>query len=243
MEQEYIGVTQVKIFSETNKWNDLWFRNLTPVEKLIYLYVCDRCDHAGIWEFDPDMLILHTKIDFINEDSWLEAFSPKIEKLPNGKWWIKNYITFQNPKGISRKFKHCNPIYASLEKNGIDPEQFSQSALNLETDNKETSDYDVECKTVMDLWNTKCGGQLSQITKITPSRARCIKAATKEKVSFFDLFNKVLESDFLMGREVKWKASFDWVIKPSNRIKIMEGTYGASENRRSHSAEEYKQGF
>ena len=36
---------------------------------------------------------------------------------------------------------------------------------------------------------------------------------------------KVEASDFLSGRVKDWKASFDWVIKPINAVKYLEGSY------------------
>jgi len=38
-------------------------------------------------------------------------------------------------------------------------------------------------------------------------------------------FQMVAESDFLSGRKVDWKAPFDWIIKPENLTKILEGNY------------------
>ena len=42
-----------------------------------------------------------------------------------------------------------------------------------------------------------------------------------------EYFTKVKESDFLCGRspQNKWKASFDWIILPTNFVKIVEGNY------------------
>lgn len=234
----------MKIFTDSDKWDDVWFRSLKPNDKLIYFYLLDRSDHAGVWGFDGDALRFQTKLNVSDHDieSTLDYMHPKIERLTNGSYWIVNYINFQQPKGLSRKFKHCVPIFKSLEKNGIDPEQFSQSVMDLETEGKSPKVDDVESKTVMDLWNTKLGSSLSSITKLTPSRRRYIKSASKEGISFFELFDKVIESEFLMGRSSKWKATFDWVIKPENRIKIMEGNY-ATANRSGHSTDEHAKGF
>jgi hypothetical protein len=39
------------------------------------------------------------------------------------------------------------------------------------------------------------------------------------------LFGVIQESDFLAGRAGEWCADFDWVMKPKNLIKIIEGKY------------------
>lgn len=37
-------------FTNTDKWNDAWFSNLKPMEKLLFMYLCDNCDIAGFIE-------------------------------------------------------------------------------------------------------------------------------------------------------------------------------------------------
>lgn len=36
--------------TDTNKWNDKWFLDLRPIEKLLFNYLCDNCDCAGFIE-------------------------------------------------------------------------------------------------------------------------------------------------------------------------------------------------
>lgn len=236
----------MKIFTDSTKWDDKWFRGLAPSTKLIYLYLCDRSDHAGVWEFDPDLLRLHLNLkeEHYSDDDIegkLDALCAKVEKLPNGKYWITNYISFQNPKGINRNYNHCMPIYRSLEKNGIDPEQFQQSVMDLGCEGESDPTEDIECTTVMELWNSRLKS-LPKIQKMTPARKRKIKSAIKDKTSFTDLFDKVAESDYLMGKVKRWNATFDWVLKPENRQKIMEGNYGST-NRKATSTERHAEGF
>lgn len=232
----------MKIFTDSKKWDDRWFRNLSPDRKLIYLYICDLSDHAGIWELDGDMLRLHLGVKYSDDEiiKKMDDLTDKVAVLPNNKFWITNYIHFQNPKGISRRYKHCAPIYRSLEKHGIDPAKF-QSALDSETEGDPPSKVDKDLQEIVDLWNSTCKS-LSSVTKITSARRSALRLIKKEKISVTELFKKVNDSDFLMGRSTKWKASFDWVLKPQNRIKILEGNY-ANANRTGHSTEDYTKGF
>ena len=41
-----------KRFIDTKIWDKAWFRKLTPKNKLIWIYLLTRCDHAGIWDAD-----------------------------------------------------------------------------------------------------------------------------------------------------------------------------------------------
>ena len=73
---------------------------------------------------------------------------------------------------------------------------------------------------------------LNPISKITDTRKKHIKARLKEYSldDIITVFKKVEQSDFLTGRistdkQRPFKASFDWIMKPSNFIKILEGNY------------------
>jgi hypothetical protein len=47
-------------FTETAKWDDPWYRRLAPAAKLVYSYLCDKCDCAGFWEVDWEAVAFQT---------------------------------------------------------------------------------------------------------------------------------------------------------------------------------------
>lgn len=78
---------------------------------------------------------------------------------------------------------------------------------------------------IINLFNSVCRS-LPKIQKLTESRKRNIMNADKQLNGKFQaFFEKVEQSDFLSGRKTEWKAGFDWIIKPQNLIKIIEGNY------------------
>lgn len=42
-------------YTNTDKWNDAWYLNLKPNEKLLFNYLCDNCDIAGFAEINLRM--------------------------------------------------------------------------------------------------------------------------------------------------------------------------------------------
>ena len=73
--------------------------------------------------------------------------------------------------------------------------------------------------------------------KWSGSRKRNVRARWKEypSIEFWeDYFNSVEESEFLSGRVTRWRADFDWLMKPSNFEKVLEGKYS---NRRDRMAD------
>lgn len=83
-------------------------------------------------------------------------------------------------------------------------------------------------KSVLEEYNAVCRA-LPPVTRLTDKRKRAIAKAVKNKVNLSELFVKAAESPFLRGEnKQKWRASFDWLIVPSNAIKVLEGNYAPS---------------
>lgn len=78
---------------------------------------------------------------------------------------------------------------------------------------------------VLDLFNQTCTN-LSKVKTINENRACSISDAFQSGIDFDRLFKKVSASSFLNGGGQRgWKASFDWIIKPENITKILNGDY------------------
>lgn len=91
---------------------------------------------------------------------------------------------------------------------------------------------------IMDAYNTTCTS-LTAIKIMNDKRKQAVKARFVQdfhgnmgEVRAF--FRKVAASDFLCGRNDRnWTANFDWLMKPSNAVKVLEGNY---DNRRPKGA-------
>lgn len=93
--------------------------------------------------------------------------------------------------------------------------------------------------------------ELSDIRELTQARKDAIEARAENAMKvnkvkreelegwFETYFQRVSQSSFLMGRtgKNKWRAYFDWLFKPSNVNKVLEGNYDDSGE--DDSTEEY----
>lgn len=62
--------------------------------------------------------------------------------------------------------------------------------------------------------------------KWTTTRKKALRAKKIPVEEFRDVCKKIERSDFLTGRDGKWHGcSFDWILKPANWQKILEGNY------------------
>ena len=104
----------MKRFTETNKWIDPWFIELTPSEKLLWLYLVDNCDQIGVIDFSKRIadfnLGLNTDIN-----KFIENSEKRVIELDNGKLLIIDFLSFQNGN-ISEKCPAHKPIIRLLEK-------------------------------------------------------------------------------------------------------------------------------
>lgn len=106
-----------KRFTDTEKWGKKWFRKLPPIQKLMWYYVCEDCDAAGVFEFDAELI--ETYLGEAPEwEPFVAACGERLQLLPCGKYWITTFIEFQYGK-LSPECKPHKVVYASLEKHGI----------------------------------------------------------------------------------------------------------------------------
>ena len=113
----------------------------------------------------------------------------------------------------------------------------SNSSISMKENVKEKEKESVDYQGVIDVYNETCVS-LPSVQKLTDKRKRALKSITK-KFSVEDLktvFKKAEESSFLNGSSDKWSgATFDWLIKEDNIVKVLEGNYDDKVSRKKAS--------
>jgi hypothetical protein len=118
----------VKRFTETNKWDDPWFIRLPDKTKLLWLYICDRCDASGVIDFCPEVAsvqIGHT----VTADQLGLFGESRVNMLPNGKWQIVKFLKFQYGTVDTNCPAH-KPVIRLIEQNGLKFPINSQNRLS-----------------------------------------------------------------------------------------------------------------
>jgi len=106
----------MKRFTESTKWDDPWFRQLPGAAKLLFLWLVDKCDGAGI--LDADLGLASFQIGMKISEDTLAALGERVTRLDNGKLMLTKFIKFQHGE-LSRDCKAHNPVFKSLEANGL----------------------------------------------------------------------------------------------------------------------------
>ncbi len=107
----------MKRFTETTKWSNPWFQELSYQAKLLWFYIFDNCDNAGVWIVNKKLAEFQLGMT-INWDATFKELSINIEFLSRDKLWIKSFISEQYRK-LSQNCKGHDHIFELLNKHEI----------------------------------------------------------------------------------------------------------------------------
>ena len=110
-----------KRFTDTMKWEEDWYLDLSLTQKLFWIYICDNCNHAGI--FRPNKRLFEMLIgDKINLEKFLAHVNEdrlRISILANGRWYITGFIEFQYGSNLNANNRVHKTILKLLNDNDL----------------------------------------------------------------------------------------------------------------------------
>lgn len=119
-----------KKFSDPDKWESGWFLDLTPEQKLLYAYLWERCDHAGIIEPIPALLSAHIGHQTTAEsiENLIQVVNADRERIVRHgqKLWFPEYIRYQQQADNAKPLRQGKPfhktVFALIQQHGLIPE-------------------------------------------------------------------------------------------------------------------------
>jgi predicted phage replisome organizer len=100
--------------------------------------------------------------------------------------------------------------------------------LDKEEDKEKDRDNNIssDLQSVVDLYHSICVS-FPSVRSLSDARKKAVKARLKTYSldDFKTVFEKAEASSFLKGVDGGWQASFDWLIKEANMLKVLEGNY------------------
>lgn len=179
---------------------------------------------------------LGTVITIINYDAYQSYFCDQSNDQKNDQpndQYKANSINASNEVNDQRR-DQSNDQKIDQQNNKV-LEQESNNKNNMSSDddqsapkNKNSIDFDL----VMDAYNDAVENRLPQIQKMTTARKNAVKKLLKEleQPTFQNLANYFYDfvdhaKPFYFGENDRgWRADFDYIIKPSTYLKVVEGT-------------------
>ena len=221
---------------------------------LFYLkLLCESVDHDGNLRFseqipyNEDMLatITSTNVDVVRSAIKIFTQLNMMEILDDGTFYMnevermigsetywaerkrlqrdKERPTEDNNWTMSSEIGQ-SPTCPSKSKRQIKSiEKEKETDKEIESEKRERVPY----QQIADMYNDTCVS-FPRLTILSEPRKRAIKARMKVYTldDFSRLFEKAEASTFLKGgNDRNWSANFDWLIKDSNMVKVLDGNY------------------
>lgn len=106
------NIFMAKRFTDTGIWDKAWFRKMPPRLKEAWRYLCDKCDHAGIWPVDIEALSFNVG-ELVTLEEMALAFGDRIRLLGNDKVFVSRFIEFQYKCSVE-KLNPENKVHLSV---------------------------------------------------------------------------------------------------------------------------------
>ena len=104
---------------DRERWKRKYVMGLPQPYKLLWFYIEDDCDHAGIWIVDFDVAFIRVGGD-IELDRARELFKKKIVELDGGeKWFMPGFISFHYPMGLNPENNFHKQVIGILKRYGL----------------------------------------------------------------------------------------------------------------------------
>jgi hypothetical protein len=114
--------------TNTDKWVDLWFSNLSVHAKLLFFYFVENCDNAGFIEVNKKFMLFHLGF---NEDELMSAGNELkksyIKSKDGTKLWFKNFLKYQKKLPLNSANNNHKQIIGLIQENLADENKFKGS--------------------------------------------------------------------------------------------------------------------
>lgn len=132
-----------KRLTDTDKWKKPFLRSMKAPYKLLWIYILDECDHAGIWQVDLDVAQLKIGEKLTIEKA-LEQLSGRVEVIDDGsKWFIPDFVDFQYGELNPANRVH-NSVIAALRKHNLITENLKIKPLTSPLQGAKDKDKDLD---------------------------------------------------------------------------------------------------
>ena len=105
-----------KRFIDTKIWDKAWFRKLSTKNKLVWIYLLGKCDHAGIWDADWELaeFIIGESVTY---DELPDVIKDKMQYIKGeDQYFIPSFIEFQYGELKEHSKPHMSVIKRLKEK-------------------------------------------------------------------------------------------------------------------------------
>jgi len=108
-----------KRFTDSDKWEDVFFSELTNDNKIVWLYLLDKVNHAGVMKVNLRNLNFHCQTSFNCMGTVKELFGNRIHIVNEQYLFIPNFLKFQYSKGLNKESSPIISVKDELKKHSL----------------------------------------------------------------------------------------------------------------------------
>lgn len=101
-------------FTDEDKFQDKWYRNLSIKHKILWEYLICNCDIAGFFKVDYDLMTFYVGEEIKEKD--LDTLKEKIEFIKDDLIFIPNFILFQQKVNSIKELNINNNCHKGILK-------------------------------------------------------------------------------------------------------------------------------
>lgn len=149
-----------------------------------------------------------------------------LDQLESKKEYMRNYMKDYRAKQKALTSGDSSSK-SSCKTNSISNVSQAEEDIDKELDKELEKKTDrIDCQQIVDLYHSICKS-FPSVRSLSDARKKAIRARLKTYTidDFRTVFENAEGSSFLKGNDGGWKASFDWLIKEANMLKVLEGNY------------------
>lgn len=126
-----------KRFTDTEKWKDEWYLSLSNDYRIIWQWLLDNCDHAGICKRSIWLLNTMCRVD-LDEEKLIAIMSGRVVAVGDN-WFIPKFLKFQYSTLHSKKPAIVSVVKRLVETNcyTMIPESFGNDYLIIKDKDKD----------------------------------------------------------------------------------------------------------
>lgn len=107
------------------KWRDSWFTNLSPHSKLLFIYLCENCNNAGIYEVNKKFILTHLGFSEQELMESIQGINKSYIRSNDGtRIWIINFLKHQKKVPLNEHNNNHKQIISIIKQNLEDEKKF-----------------------------------------------------------------------------------------------------------------------
>lgn len=140
----------------------------------------------------------------------------------NRDYWLLDVVNVNN-NSVSADINVTLTTQSKVKESKLKEKEKKESSV----DSKSTLPPPIDFKKLISYFNQNRGA-LPEVKVLSETRRKAVRSIIKQhsKEDLIKVIEKVKGSAFLQGdNDRQWLADFDWITKPKNFVKILEGNY------------------